>query len=487
MTGFTIIIAAKNMVGRTVDAVKNKLFDLNKSIGKVRFAIRGMTIGIGALAIGAANLLKESTKTDELEAAFERVSAKWAELKGIIGDGLADIFAWMARPIEALVDAFQAIIDKTQQVAAAVTMFMTKFGSGKGLGEMWGESWQEGGEVVADMRADRAARKAEAAEAKAAAKEREAAERAAAAAAERAAAAAEREAEAKAKAAAAAKEKAGSDLAAAQAKVRERQYEEADVWGKIEMLREDKARAKQDYEAEYWDANRRHGGMANVETMIAAQTAAQLNYQEKVREIDKKITELRQEYYANLLAQHVSAEQTKVSADKTKQYAQAEAKWKQRSAAIEERIAKLKEGIAQDEATADAQVQAAEEHRERGMNYKAARAADKEAAREERRWQNRLNQAKRMENTRLSQDLPGMRPWARLSKGFDKTERLPGWAREVLASDKASKAAKAAEQAAATKRAELERAEAAKNKAVVEMEKDLKQIREDLEKALKPA
>jgi len=474
MTGFTIIIAAKNLVGRAVDGAKNQLVGLGDTIKKYKKAIGGLSIALVAMGAGVRSLLKASTKTDELEAAFARVGSKWEEVKGRIGDGLADIFEYMARPIEAVLDALQTVIDKLQQVGAFAGALFANLGSGMGFREMLSTSWKQGGEVVDDLKMERAAR------------EQEKAARAAAQ-------AAAKEAEAKAKAAAAAKAKLQSDLAAARAKEREQineaAYRKANDETKFKMLQFDRSWALQEYLAKVKEIN--DDASIPTDSKADRRELELLKYREKIRDLDEKIADLN----SKMMAEQREAETEAANAAHKKtqeaiyaaRYAEAEAKWTKRSASLNERIAKLKEGIAQDEATADAQGQAAEEHRERGMNYKAARAADKEAAREERRWQNRLNQAKRMENTRLSQELPGMRPWARLSKGFDKTEKLPGWAREVLASDKASKAAKAAEQAAATKRAELERAEAAKNKAVVEMEKDLKKIREDLEKALKPA
>lgn len=446
MTGFTILISAKNLVGKAVDAVKSKLEQLNEGVRKWRHLVMGASVVFTGLARGFKNLIDASTKTDQLEAAFSSAAQKWQELKSVIGDGLVDIVSKIAGPVEWVVDKMQALVDGLQTVAGAAGYLFGSLWEGNdsaSFKDLLKDSWDAGKEVVADARAEAEERRRRPEE------------------------------EAAARKAASDKEDLRKKLEVARGKHDENVWQDAfgkaDDEGKLRMLDEKVNRLEGEHDARNAGI---HGeaGLDEEAKRLKFETE-ELDYLEKMRDvqnerekIEARMAEAAERQKEN--AQNEEREKRKEALEREKE--QAEEAWGKLLEKYDAKIKALREGIASDTAAAEAGDAAAARHRRAAEDVKAVRREESAAAREERRWQNRLGRAEALAARR----------------GEDK---LPRWAREALASEGARKAADQARIDADKKGDALAKTEEARTKLLNNMKTALDQIKDDLKEALSPA
>jgi hypothetical protein len=150
MSAISIVINAVNNAKAAFDSVGNQVVDLNKKLNKAAAVMRGLFVA-GIAAKFVKDLVGASSQTEKLEGIIGRIKERFGDFATTIGDGLVDILGFLEAPIIKIADFIGAIIDGIKRVAAVAAAVLT--------GSSFKEALNIADEVLATEKAERAARK----------------------------------------------------------------------------------------------------------------------------------------------------------------------------------------------------------------------------------------------------------------------------------------------------------------------------------------
>jgi len=382
MSAISIVINAVNNAKAAFTSVGNQVVDLNKKLNKAAGVMRGL-FAVGIVAKFVKDLVGASSETEKLEGIVGRIKERFGDAATTIGDGIVGILGAIEPVILKVGDFLNFVIDGIKRAAAIAGALL----SGAGFKD----AIKIADQALAAEKAERAAR----VEAKKTAEEKKKLDKEVA---DNSIKEAERVAKEKEKLAQEIA-KLEKDIAGQQNKMAEGQMTNAELLAKRKQEAE---KAYNDYVTALLEGRRKDELEAYNEF---------LKLQEEIMKMESDIAEEAKKTSEELEKQ-VKSKQAQAEADKLKEIAQ-----KGETAALE----KINELEAQRAQLLERQaelIKISEESRNRATdrNYrKQAKEREKEEAKEQRRYDTLLENAKRIEAINAG---PGLR------RGMSEAERL---------------------------------------------------------------
>jgi DNA repair exonuclease SbcCD ATPase subunit len=149
MSAISIVINAVNNAKAAFTSVGNQVVDLNKKLNKAAGVMRSL-FAVGIVAKFVKDLVGASSETEKLEGIVSRIKEKFGDAATTIGDGIVGILGAIEPVILKVGDFLNFLIDGIKRVAATATALL--------MGEGFKDAVNIADEVLAAEKAERAAR-----------------------------------------------------------------------------------------------------------------------------------------------------------------------------------------------------------------------------------------------------------------------------------------------------------------------------------------
>jgi len=382
MSAISIVINAVNNAKAAFDSVGNQVVDMNKKLNKAAGVMRSL-FAVGIVAKFVKDLVGASSETEKLEGIVSRIKERFGDAATTIGDGLVAILGFLEAPIIKIADFIGKLIDGIKKVAAIAGAVLS--------GASFKDALNIADQVIAAEKAERAARK----EAQKTAEERKKLDKQVA---DNAIKEAERVAKEREKLENEIA-KLGDDIAKQQTKMAEAQMTDAELLAK---RRQQAEKAYNDYVTALLEGRRKDELAAFNEF---------LKLQEEIVGMENKMFEAAQKT-ADEIERQTKSKEAQAEAERLRQIAQAA------ESAMLEKINELEQKRIDLIKKQTELIQLSENLRSQAVDKtfrKEVKDKEKAEAREQRRFDNLVDNAKRIEAINAG---PGLR------RGMSEAERL---------------------------------------------------------------